>query len=442
MGILALVIGGCSGKSGIELLKPTESPVMEGLTESVNFKVIDGRVSKTYSISSMRDRMLKAEYAIINNVKDTAAGKQALDDAEKRKLLENYANMGINFSNSACSLWFDELYMKDKLIQYRKNGLNIVGDTAVAVMGAVSSSSKAVSAVGALLGASNTAYENYGASFLLPSATIHKIQDMIRESRVESATIVKAKVASTDSIEVVKDVLLEYHNLCSGQKVVNLLDKSLDFARYTFGDDTLTKPDKSRISDLSGQLYKMVFDEDGEFSRADLTHLFILTSLDSLPNSTANKDRYVALVAGSSLVNSAIATFKKEWKAKMDPVTLPGPPPTVVVTQAEADQNKKNYSKFQSMLSAIASILKLNENYSQFLANAKIKVKADDDVATARSTAGAALLAGADPGKLEEQAVAAEKRAENAFQAVYKAISTQGYINSQSVTPELTVKSE
>ena len=152
--------------------------------------------------------------------------------------------------------------------------MNLVGNAAIAVMGIAGAGVNPMSYAALALGGINSGYETFKQGHFL-TGTIWKLESGVREGRVTAADNLKSNMAGSDPYNYfeAQDTLLAYHNTCSRLQLIAYVEKSVELVRYT-PDPAESFLTHSTVLRLSQELYKLVNDKDGQYSRIVLKNLY------------------------------------------------------------------------------------------------------------------------------------------------------------------------
>jgi len=211
-----------------------------------------------------------------------------------------YLDAGVTLSNVACEIWFTGLARVDRNTTLTKDLMNVVGTFILGVAGINGASANSIGRGALGLAAANTAFEVYRADVLLGS--IEDIRAKIREDRkvAEDALLARPDV----TFDAAQRRLLEYHQLCSVERIRVLLSTSLSAVKFERPDTTLATPvDKARATALIttlklGNIDALLQDQDVLY-QTYLSLVIYPTADDADPDiaKTARKNQVVAIYA-------------------------------------------------------------------------------------------------------------------------------------------------
>lgn len=331
---------------------------------------------------------------------------------ERRTLAESssthivsYLDSGVTLSNTACELWFTGLARAERDTALTKDLMNVVGNFILGITG-INGANPATLGKGALgLSAANTAFEVYRADILLGS--IEDIRAKIREDRKVAED---ALLARTDiSFDAARRRLLEYHQLCSVERIKVLLNTSLAGVKFERPDLTLSSPiDKATATVLTANLKSKLGDVDVLLQDQDLLYQVYLVLV---PYRTADQSDPVVVI--NARKNQVVAIYAAKF------ATLSATDQAIVVTQ----------------LQQIAIALKFGDRLKsdtaaeakQKLADAENALRNADGALNARlgalrgTQAGAQLLNRADASRTQEEFAAEVRKINSEDQLLFKA---------------------
>jgi hypothetical protein len=214
--------------------------------------------------------------------------------------VSEYLDAGVSLSNVACEIWFTGLARTERDTTLTKDLMNVVGNFILGVAG-INGASPTSLGRGALgLSAANTAFEVYRADVLLGS-----IEDLRTKIRDDRKVAEDALLARTDiTYDAAMRRLLEYHHLCSVERIKVLLSTSLANVKFERPDTTLATPiDKAKATALVTTLKAQIGNVDALLQDQDLLYQAYLalvvypTEDDSNPEvaKNARKNQVVAL---------------------------------------------------------------------------------------------------------------------------------------------------
>jgi hypothetical protein len=219
----------------------------------------------------------------------------------------NYLDAGVSLSNVACELWFTGLARVDRDTTLTKDLMNVVGNFILGVAGMNGANPTSLGRGALGLSAVNTAFEVYRANILLGS--IEDIRAKIRDDRkvAEEALFVRTDI----SYEAALRRLLEYHQLCSVERIKVLLSMSLANVRFERPDTSLATPiDKAKATALVTTLKVPLGNVDALLQDQDLLYQIYL-ALVVYPSAGASDPE----VARNALKNQVVAIYTARYTA-------------------------------------------------------------------------------------------------------------------------------
>lgn len=201
------------------------------------------------------------------------AAQAAPTDAAK---LRNYFETGVLLSDAICNNWFATHFKADRETNHTKGLANIVGSTAIGVLGFTGAESKQLGIFGLGMAGMNAEFENYMAFYLL-SPAIPQIRKKINEGREAYANRIRAvfSTATELSFPVVQQALAGYHELCSRIEIQRVVTESVQLAQYTVPDLGAAEK-RHRITSGRLELHEILADgQRGSLSADEVTALYV-----------------------------------------------------------------------------------------------------------------------------------------------------------------------
>lgn len=164
--------------------------------------------------------------------------KRQTEAAASAAAIPAYLDAGVTLSNVACERWFTSLARAERDTSLTKDLMNVVGNLILGVAGINGANANSIGRGALGLAAANTAFEVYQSNVLLGS--IEDIRAKIREDRTVAED---ALLGRTDvTFDAAQRRLLEYHKLCSAERIKVLLSTSLSAVKFEHPDTTLSGP--------------------------------------------------------------------------------------------------------------------------------------------------------------------------------------------------------
>lgn len=219
--------------------------------------------------------------------------------------IQRYLDSGVTLSNTACELWFTDLAKTERDTTLNKNLMNVVGNFILGIAG-INSTNPATIGKGALgLSAANTAFEVYRADVLL--GDIEEIRAKIREDRTVAEDSLMAR---TDiSFDTARRRLLEYHQLCSVERIKVLLKTSLSAVKFERPDLSLSSPtDKAKAMVLTANLQSSLGNVNVLLQNEDLLYQLYLVLILFKTEDAADP-----IVVRNARNNQVVATYVRKF---------------------------------------------------------------------------------------------------------------------------------
>lgn len=211
--------------------------------------------------------------------------------ADRNSLAQNpwflrLAQQSIRLIRDSCEAHFDRLEHRRVRVQYHQNNINVGVGAVTAVLAAFGSHTRAIFNLAAATTAGNAMAENYKTSFLM-TPELAKLHDKIKTELFDPKDIeiigkISASGYQTHS-ELVSD-LAEFEDLCSHKKLVQLVSKAIDLAKFEF-----VGPGLSPQSLAEGEMIKRDLKNAGVKANADESDFRNLAALADLENDGARK---------------------------------------------------------------------------------------------------------------------------------------------------------
>ena len=192
-------------------------------------------ISTEWSEAGARPSEYDQFYAI-----ERALNHKGPADAEYDRLLQRYVDQGIALSNNVCDTWFNLLERAQANTQFWKNNSVITAATATTIMGAADAAAKEIAIVAAGFAGVNAGFENFQSTFLF-TPNMQTVRKRIKASREEAVTQkFRGPGVHIATYEFAKAELMNYHQLCSGSEIKNLIQGAVDITEYKFNAESWT----------------------------------------------------------------------------------------------------------------------------------------------------------------------------------------------------------
>jgi hypothetical protein len=240
------------------------------LTDDKNCATLGDVLAKTNVKISENARL--AVYAHCAALCDAQLASKAVDGAKDttkvcgtiggNPWLVKAAQQSFEQINGSCNAWFKVLEKQRVEIQYNQNNANVAAGGVATVLAAAGGHTRAVFnlATGMTLG--NAMTENYKASFLF-TPELERLRNIVTPlmDTKEKDILAKLDSASYGSWALLVKDIAEVENLCSHEKVVELINKSLDFPRFTFAPTGISAETQNTVNALKGNIPTSFKDE-------------------------------------------------------------------------------------------------------------------------------------------------------------------------------------
>ena len=194
--------------------------------------------------------------------------------------LMNYYDAGIMLSNRIFDEFFALHFRADRSTNHNKTLTNIVGGSAIGVLGLTGSDAKELALLGIGLAAVNSEFENYMAYFLI-SPSMPQIKRMMDTGRAEYAkkirTALTAQVVQGMKLTYAQtnEAIRAYHQKSSRLEIQAIVSESIALAKYEVPDLSQTEEEKKQ-EDILSQLNLRLTKQRGLMSLQSAKDIYAL----------------------------------------------------------------------------------------------------------------------------------------------------------------------
>lgn len=327
---LCACLFGCAA-SGPFKSKMEPDPVMAGLDEKID-------VSEHVKLS-LDQNCAKLGAALQGNVKISEQGRLAVyahcatlcdaqieaKDADGKisvcggeggnPWLAKVADQSFKQIRRSCDIWFNVLEKQRVEIQYNQTNANVGAGAIATVLAAAGGHTRAVFNLATTTTLGNAMVENYKASFIF-SPELGKLHDKINSELFDAkqqAILGKLGSGGYQSWGQLVSDIADFEELCSHKKVVEVINKSIDFAKFTFAPVGISVEAQNTANDLKKSIrdaLKVETLSDSEFmdlaALAELSRDKRKNVIDYLGAKTGDKDNATLLDGDKSVLISAL----------------------------------------------------------------------------------------------------------------------------------------
>lgn len=185
----------------------------------------------------------------IVNLDEVAARFQAAKNnaLTSSAAIPEYLDAGASLSNTACDIWLDQLGHAERNTNLGRDLMNVVGTLILGISGINGADSTSLARGALILTGANAVFDVYRADILMGS--IDQIAGKVREDRI----VAERSLLGSPNItyDAATRRIMEYHKLCSAERIKTLLNTSLAAAKFAPPDTTLASAvDKAKATVL------------------------------------------------------------------------------------------------------------------------------------------------------------------------------------------------
>lgn len=180
---------------------------------------------------------------------ESGSGPISANAADYRAAMLRYFDAGVTISNRICDTWFKVQFFLDRETNHAKTLSNIVGSTAIGVLGFTGADVKQLGILGISLAGVNSEFDNYMTYFLV-SPALPTIKEKLDNGRQEYARRYRDYLLQMPVDELTfgrtAEGVSRYHELCSRLEIQKIVVKSVELSRYTV-DESLDPVDQEKV---------------------------------------------------------------------------------------------------------------------------------------------------------------------------------------------------
>jgi hypothetical protein len=300
----ALLLASLAGCQGAFSTNPHFDP--DELPTKGSFTLVDTGDQKSWKLMNLQQVFINSAILAQNGCDPTVTKSTANNapqitiQGDPDHLLLAYFDAGVALSDEIANVWFSFQFKQDRKTNHERGVVNIVGTTALGVLGFTGAEAKQLGLLGLGLAGINSEYQNYMAYFLV-SPALEKIKEKFDTGRKQYAQNLRTAItASTDlTFGQVRDAIASYHNLCSRIEIQRIVTASVDLAKYDVPSAANPAQQTELNTDLAN-LHKMLLGTGGSFDNTTAKNIYVLVLGDATPNKTTqdltNNPAYATIV--------------------------------------------------------------------------------------------------------------------------------------------------
>jgi len=149
--------------------------------------------------------------------------------------IPEYLDAGASLSNTACNIWLDQLGYAERSTNLGRDLMNVVGTLILGISGINGAGSTSLARGALILTGANAVFDVYRTDILMGS--IDQITGKVREDRI----VAERSLLGSPNItyDAATRRIMEYHKLCSAERIKTLLNTSLAAAKFVPSETTL-----------------------------------------------------------------------------------------------------------------------------------------------------------------------------------------------------------
>ena len=291
------LLGGCAnmGRS-VEpepFLPPTKAPLDVGALFQVKVDPSTCQSGGAGMTFLKADATIHSDYTRFIAYAYCTQETEHLANEETKKVVfqqhtQRFVELGIAVADGLCREYFDVLEGRRVEARYNQTNMNVAGGVITALLAAAGGHQRAVLNLATGLTAGNAWYENYKSNYVL-TPELRKLYDKVRQLQEKTSAEMRAQARPEgptsatanryNTYGAAKADLVEYADLCSHKVMVDILNKSLDMARFTTEDVATPSANRDAAEALNAELSGLAGNKDGLLFKAEtLEELYVIVT--------------------------------------------------------------------------------------------------------------------------------------------------------------------
>ncbi len=170
--------------------------------------------------------------------------KKAIDaqtNESDRDAQGRFFDAGIAYSDAIIDEWFSAQFKADRKVNHNKGFINVIGNSAVGVLGLTGAEAKQLGLLGLTLAGINSEFDNFSNNFLI-APVLHQVKKKLDEVRALYSDSLRNALFPSGSISPgyssVSRTIQKYHQLASRIEIQSIISRSVDVAKFEIPDQS------------------------------------------------------------------------------------------------------------------------------------------------------------------------------------------------------------